>query len=215
MILDLLDPATGNLHWALDDGLGEQFTDEERAKLWISVGVGATGTAVAEDRVVVAGDDLAGQFPPSPESTAFYERTGFHSMIAAPITGDAGPLGVIEVYSKERGRVRRRPTPASSVRSPARRRSPSPTPASSTSWRARAADLARTADAERTLREIAARVSAMRDQEEILQSVIDAAARLLRASGVTIDLARRRRDGRGLDPTRRSARGPRPTSISS
>ena len=45
------------------------FTAEERAKLWISVGVGATGVAVAEDRVVVADDDLAAQFPPSPEST--------------------------------------------------------------------------------------------------------------------------------------------------
>ena len=31
-ILDLLDPATGNLHWAYDDGFGEQFTDEERAE---------------------------------------------------------------------------------------------------------------------------------------------------------------------------------------
>ena len=98
-ILDLLDPATGDLHWAFDDGLGEKFDAEERAKLWISVGVGATGTAVAEDRVVIAGDDLAGLFPPSPESTEFYLRTGFHSMIAAPITGDDGPLGVIEVYA--------------------------------------------------------------------------------------------------------------------
>ena len=35
-------------------------------------------------------------------------------------------------------------------------------------------DLARTAEAERTLREIAARVSATRDQDEILQAVIDA-----------------------------------------
>ncbi len=43
------------------------------------------------------------QFPPSPESTEFYERTGFRSMIAAPITGEAGPLGVIEVYSKKLG----------------------------------------------------------------------------------------------------------------
>lgn len=58
-ILDLLDPATGNLRWAYDDGLARLFTPEERAKLWISVGHGATGVAVAEDRVVVAGDDLS------------------------------------------------------------------------------------------------------------------------------------------------------------
>ena len=51
------------------------------------------------NRVIIAGDQLVDLFPPSPESTAFYERTGFHSMIAAPITGDEGPLGVIEVYA--------------------------------------------------------------------------------------------------------------------
>ena len=102
-ILDILDPESGHLLWAYDDGLRRKFTDEERAKLWISVGVGATGSAVAEDRVVIAGDDLVSQFPPSPESTEFYERTGFRSMIAAPITGDDGPLGVIEVYTVRPG----------------------------------------------------------------------------------------------------------------
>ena len=70
-ILDLLDPTTGNLHWAFDDGLSQQFSAEERSQLWISVGVGATGVAVAEDRVVIAGGDLADLFPPSPESTDF------------------------------------------------------------------------------------------------------------------------------------------------
>jgi hypothetical protein len=98
-ILDLLDPVSGNLHWAYDDGIGRRFSADERSKLWISIGVGATGRAVAEDRVIVARDDLPSLFPPSPESAGFYERTGFRSMIAAPIVGDAGPLGVIEVYA--------------------------------------------------------------------------------------------------------------------
>ena len=187
VILDLLDPATGNLHWSYDDGFGEAFTDEERANLWISVGVGATGTAVAEDRVVVAGDDLTDQFPPSPESTEFYDRTGFHSMIAAPITGDTGPLGVIEVYSKERDAFT--DADAGLIGALASQAAIAITNARLIDQLARSqSELAQTADAERTLREIAARVSAMRDQEEILQSVIDAAARLLQASGVTIDL---------------------------
>src|SRR5688500_17068082 len=71
-ILDILDPATGHLRWAFDDGLRRLFSEEEREQLWISVGVGATGIAVAQDEVVVAGDDLAALFPPSPESTEFY-----------------------------------------------------------------------------------------------------------------------------------------------
>jgi PAS domain S-box-containing protein len=187
VILDLLDPATGNLHWAMDDGLSEQFTAEERAGLWISVGVGATGTAVAEDRVVLADDNLASQFPPSPESTEFYERTGFHSMIAAPITGDSGPLGVIEVYSRQRAAFTA--TDASLVGALASQAAIAITNARLIEELARSqGELSRTADAERTLREIAGRVSATHDQDEILQAVIDASVRLLGATGAMIDL---------------------------
>ncbi len=186
-ILDLLDASTGNLHWAYDDGLGEQFSDEERAKLWISVGVGATGTAVAEDRVVIAGDDLAAQFPPSPESTEFYERTGFHSMIAAPITSEAGPLGVIEVYSKDRDAFAE--ADASLIGALASQAAIAITNARLIDELARSrGEHAHAAEAERTLREIAARVSAMHDQDAILQSVIDAAVRVLGATGAMIDL---------------------------
>ncbi len=186
-ILDLLDPGSGNLRWAFDDGLSRLFTDEERTNLWISVGVGATGVAVAEDRVVIAGDDLVEMFPPGPESTEFYERTGFHSMIAAPITGDDGPLGVIEVYAVERDAFDS--SDADLVRALAGQAAIAITNARLIRELAESrAVLARTADAERTLREIAARVGAMRDEGEILQAVVDAATRLLRADGAMIDL---------------------------
>jgi PAS domain S-box-containing protein len=187
VILDLLDPRTGNLHWALDNGLSAQFDADERAKLWISVGVGATGIAVAEDRVIVADDDLDAQFPPSPESTEFYERTGFHSMIAAPITGDGGALGVLEVYSRERAAFDE--DDARLVGTLAGQAAIAITNARLIDQLARSrGELARTAEAERTLREIAGRVSSMRDQDEILQSVIDASVRLLGATGAMIDL---------------------------
>ena len=186
-ILDLLDPVTGNLHWAFDDGLGQRFSSEERAKLWISVGVGATGVAVAEDRVVVAGQDLAALFPPSPESTEFYERTGFHSMIAAPVTGDEGPLGVIEVYSVRpdafdasdgdlidalAGQAAIAIMNARLIRQLEQSRE----------------ENARRADAERTLREIAARVSAILDPKDVLERIVTEAARLLSSDGARIDL---------------------------
>ncbi len=187
VILDLLDPESGNLHWAMDDGLGAQFSEEERASLWISAGVGATGTAVAEDRVILVDDDLPAQFPTSPESTAFYDRTGFHSMIAAPITGEAGPLGVIEVYSKRRAAFTQ--TDAGLVGALASQAAIAITNARLIEELDRSrADLARAADSERTLREIAARVTAMRDKGEILQSVIDASIRLLGASSAIIHL---------------------------
>jgi PAS domain S-box-containing protein len=188
VILDLLDPATGNLHWALDDGiLGRQFTPEERAQLWISVGDGATGIAVAEDRVVVADDDLAAQFPPSPESTAFYERTGFRSMIAAPITGESGPLGVVEVYSKRQAAFTE--SDGGLVGALASQAAIAITNARLIEELARSrAELARTADAERTLREIAARVSAILDPAEVLQRIVDETTRLLESDGARIDL---------------------------
>ena len=186
-ILDILDAESGHLRWAYDDGVGRLFSAEERAQLWITVGVGATGAAVAEDRVVVAGDDLASQFPPSPESTKFYERTGFRSMIAAPITGDDGPLGVIEVYAvlpeafddEDAALIRALGGQAAIAITNARLIEEL---ASSRTA------LARTAEAERTLREIVAQVSAMHDREQILQAVVEAASRLLRGAGAMIDL---------------------------
>jgi PAS domain S-box-containing protein len=187
VILDLLDPSTGNLHWAMDDGLSELFSADERAKLWIGVGVGATGMAVAENRVVVADDALAELFPPSPESTEFYERTGFHSMIAAPITGDSGPLGVIEVYSTRRAAFT--DDDAGLVGALAGQAAIAITNARLIEELARSrGELARTADAERTLREIAARVSAILDPAEVLQRIVDETTRLLESDGARIDL---------------------------
>jgi GAF domain-containing protein len=187
VILDLLDPTTGNLHWALDDGLSDQFGPEERAKLWISVGVGATGVAVAEDRVIVGDDDLAGQFPPSPESTEFYERTGFRSMIVAPITGDSGPLGVLEVYSRRRAAFSSED--GGLVGALASQAAIAITNARLIDELDRStAELARQADSERTLREIAARVSAILDPAEVLQRIVDETTRLLESDGARIDL---------------------------
>ena len=182
MILDLLDPATGNLHWALDDGLSATCSAPRSGrKLWIAIGVGATGTAVAEDRVVLAVGDLVDQFPPSPESTEFYERTGFRSMIAAPITGEPARSG--SSRSTRRGSGRSAQTDAGLVGALASQAAIAITNARLIEELDHSRDERRpTADAERTLREIAGRVSAMRDQDEILQAVIDASARLLGAA---------------------------------
>ena len=49
------------------------------------------------------------------------------------------------------------------------------------------AEIARRADAERTLREIAARVSAILEPDEVLQQIVDEAARLLESDGARID----------------------------
>ena len=186
-ILDILEPGTDRLRWAFDDGLRRLFSDDERSKLWISVGEGATGMAVAEDRVVIAGDDLAAQFPPSPESTQFYDRTGFRSMIAAPITGERGPLGVIEVYavvpdafdSEDAGLIQALAGQAGIAITNAR--------LIDELERSREVNAQR-ADAERTLREIAVRVSSILDPDTVLTRIVAESARLLGSDGARIDL---------------------------
>ncbi len=186
-ILDLLDPTTGNLHWAFDDGLGQKFTADEKAKLWISVGIGATGVAVAEDRVVIAGGELAELFPPSPESTAFYEKTGFQSMIAAPITGEDVPLGVVEVYSVRADAFDQ--SDADLIRALAGQAAIAITNARLIRELEQSREEnARRADTERTLREIAARVSAILDPADVLERIVTEAARLLDSDGARIDL---------------------------
>ncbi len=186
-ILDVLDPATNVLRWAFDSGLSDTFTPGEIAELWIDLGEGATGRALAEDRVILAGDDLAAEFPASPQSDLFFGRTGFRSLIAAPISGEAGRLGVLEVYS-------RRPhafgiQDGELIQALASQAAVAITNARLIEELARSREeQARTAEAERALREIAARMTAMRDQDAILKVINDEAARLLRGSGSMINL---------------------------
>ena len=186
-ILDVLDPDTNILHWSFDCGLSETFTPEERADLWIELGVGATGRALAENRVMVAGDDLVAEFPASPQSDLFFGRTGFRSLIAAPIAGEGGRLGVLEVYAG-------RPDAFSEadgdlIQALASHAAIAITNARLIEELARSREeQAHAAEAERALREIAARMTAMRDQNEILKVINDEAARLLRGTGSMINL---------------------------
>jgi PAS domain S-box-containing protein len=186
-ILDLLDPATNRLSWGYDSGLRGLFSPDEIADLWLDVGVGATGIAVAEDRVITAGDHLAAQFPPSAASELFFSRTGFRSMIAAPIAGESGRFGVLEVYS-------RRPdafddSDAALIGSLADQAAIAIHNARLIDELARSSqEIQHRADAEATLREIAAGISAIRDSDEILQQTVDETRRLLDSRDARIDL---------------------------
>jgi PAS domain S-box-containing protein len=186
-ILDLYDPATGIIRWAYESGLTGTFTPEETAELWIEIGVGATGRALGEDRVIVAGDDLVEEFPRNAASDLFFGRTGFRSMIAAPIAGEAGRLGVLEVFSRRRHAFDQ--ADVDLIQGLASQAAVAITNARLIEELARSREeQARAAEAERALREIGARMTVMREQGEILQAINDEAARLLRASGSMINL---------------------------
>ncbi len=108
-------------------------------------------------------------------------------MIIAPISGESGPLGALEVYSRSAGRVRRRRRRRHPLaRRPGRDRDHERAPDRGAEPSRR--DIGRRAEAERSLREIAARITAIRDTADLLQHVADEAARLLGSDGAIIDL---------------------------
>ncbi|MFL5775116.1 MAG: GAF domain-containing protein [Chloroflexota bacterium] len=186
-VLDLLDPAQNILRWAYDSGIGKNFTAEELLQLTIPVGVGATGIAVAEGRVVVATDDPNDHFPMSDINDRFFAVTGYRSMIIAPISGEAGPLGALEVYSTEPAAFD--DDDAAIIRSLAYQAAIAIQNARLIEELNRSrGEIARRAQTEQSLREIAARITAIREPGDLLQHVVAEAARLLESDGAIIDL---------------------------
>jgi len=181
-VLDLIDPTRNALRWAFDSGVGDAFTPEEIAQLTIPIGQGATGVAVAENRLVTASDDLHLQFPPSEVNDRFFAVTGFRSMIIAPITGESGPLGAIEVYSTRASAFDE--DDAGVILSLASQ-------AAVAIMNARLIDdlersqreLAARAETERSLRDISSRITSLGDPDEILARVVEESRRLLGSDG--------------------------------
>ncbi|HEY8437539.1 MAG TPA: GAF domain-containing protein, partial [Candidatus Limnocylindrales bacterium] len=186
-VLDLVDPSGDVLRWSYDAGVAQHFTPEQITEMTIPVGIGATGEAVAENRVILAADDPKSMFPDSAVNDLFFDATGYRSMIIAPVSGEAGALGALEVYSVRPNAFDE--DDAGVIRSLAAQAAIAITNARlieelNVSRR----HIVRRAEAERSLREIAARITAIRDTDELLQHVADEAARLLASEGAIIDL---------------------------
>ncbi|HXI81584.1 MAG TPA: GAF domain-containing protein [Verrucomicrobiae bacterium] len=196
-VLDLINPERVALRWTYDSGIGDAFTPEEIAELEIPIGQGATGIAVAENRVVTASDDLTHQFPPSEVNDRFFAVTGFRSMIIAPITGESGPLGALEVYSTRPGAFDE--DDAGVILSLASQAAIAITNARLIADLERSrAELAARAETERSLRDISARITSLGDPGEILARVVEESRRLLGSDGA--HLTRMSDDGTYLVP---------------
>jgi PAS domain S-box-containing protein len=196
-ILDLIDVEHNILRWAFDSGVRSGFTDAEIAELTIPIGVGATGVAVAEGRVIAADDLLKVHFPDSAVNDRFFEVTGFRSMIIAPITGDAGPLGALEVYSTRPKAFDEHDSAL--IRSLADQAAIAIRNARLIEELERSqAALERRAETERSLRDITARITSLRDPAEILARVVEESRRLLGSDGA--HLTRISDDGSYLVP---------------
>ena len=180
-VIDLLDPATGEVHWAYDAGID----DATRAE-WQRRGVGGDGVFLAiRERRVVTTDDYA--------ADERFARRGPRTPSSSPRPGSARSRS-------RRSSARRRCSGTLAVFAAGAR----PLRADQAATLAALADLAtiaihnaelinelgrsreetaRRAETERTLREIAARVTSIREPEAILGLIVDETRRVLGSDG--------------------------------
>jgi PAS domain S-box-containing protein len=187
--IDLLSKGDSALYWAYDATTGRQpglgpiaGTGEAKA------GEGISGQAVREMRPVFTGDYLHDdRFEHADAPDAHARRHEIRSVVAVPLVGDRGALGTLTVYTGEVDAFGE--ADAALLEGLAAQAAIAMTNARLIEELAtsRSAERRR-ADEERSLREIAARITATRDPSDILQDVVDEAARLLDAERVRIDL---------------------------
>ncbi len=185
--LDLVDREAGHINWAYDAGI-------EDADLYALVREGQpidrglVGLALQRGGIVCTGEYLEDdQFVHIAEADEFMARMGIRSMVAAPLQGEDGPLGVLDLYSRrgnafgetELGIVATLADVAAIALRNAR--------LIDELARSRA-EVERRAEAERTLRQIAARIAAVRDPQTVLQTIVDEAHRLLGSDGAHLTL---------------------------
>ncbi len=196
--IDLLDAGSGVLLWSHDattgrrPGLGPIEGDGEA-----QAGEGISGRAVAERRAIVTGDYLDDdRFTHASAPDEHARRHAIRSAIAAPLMGDAGPLGTLTVYTSEPDAYR--DEDAALIEALANQAGIALRNARLI--RALAAsreESARRADVERALREVATTLTAVSDPAEVLHRIAGAAAGLLGTELVWINIIEPADEGTG------------------
>ena len=188
--LDLLEPLSGAWLWTYPVAtvFNDRIVPEELDGAGEGIPTGLAGLALREGGPVVTDDYLHDQrFRHYPEGDLGVRDAALQSVIAVPVMGDDGLLGVLQAGHRESGAFG-----DDALRLIAALASQ----ASIAITNARLVDrvaasqaaLERTADAERALREIARRLMTIQDPGQLLQDVTDEAARLLGSSGAVIEL---------------------------
>jgi PAS domain S-box-containing protein len=184
--LDLLQPLSAAWLWTYPPAtpFNDRIIAEELAAATPGVPpIGLAGLAVRDGRPVASPDYLRDtRFGHYPDGDKGVRDVGLHSVIAAPIVGEQGLLGVLQAGHRGVGAfgddaLRLIGALASQ--------------ASVAITNARLVDrlassqsaLERTAENERSLREIAARITSVRDPETILELIVDEARRILGSDG--------------------------------
>ena len=185
-ILDLVDPGGNVLAGPTTRG-SARCSPPRMLQLTIPIGVGASGMAVAEGRVIVACDGPDELFPPRHQRPLLRGHR-------LPLDDHRPDQRRVRARSARSRSTRPRParstttTPRSSARSRTRPRSRSQNARLIEELGRSREEIARRADTEQSLREIAARITAIREPGDLLQHVVQEAARLLASDGAIIDL---------------------------
>jgi len=150
------------------------------------------------DRVMVIDDYLTSdEFVHTPENDALAEASSIRSLIAAPIVGEDGPLGTIEVFRRKPAQFDQ--IDAAVLGGLADQAAVAITNARLIAELARSrAEVGHRAERERALRDIAGRIASLRDPAEVLERVVEEARRLLASDGA--HLTRLDEDGAALIP---------------
>lgn len=156
--------------------------------LELHVGQGLFGQALAERRVVAVDDYIGSGLPPAvPGSDDLVRRLELRSLVAAPLLTDAGPVGLLAVYSRRPGAFG--PDDVALIAAFADHAAVAMTNARLIeALRRSEVELASRAESERTLRQIGARITSLRDPAEVLQQVVDETRRLLGSDGAHLTL---------------------------
>jgi PAS domain S-box-containing protein len=185
--LDLLEPLSGASLWAYPKDF--PFTDTvEMEPAADGSPVGIAAFAIREGRPVASDDYLAdARFTHYDEGDEAVREHELRSVLAAPVIGEDGLVGVLQAGNREVGAFGDEELRLIGSLAGL---------ASIAVTNARLADrlaasqgaLERTADSERALREIARRMMTTQEPAQLLQDVTEEAARLLGSSGAAIQL---------------------------
>lgn len=195
----LLDAEAGRLRFAVDAGIRNPEARDLIRDLSLPVGVGIFGTAVERREVMVTDDYRRDErFRHSPVADRIVEIVKMCSMAGAPLVAEGEVLGVLGAYTARAGdfdeaRVGLLKALADHAATEIANRRLIERLARSQG------ELARRVDAQRTLGQIAARIAVIREPGEVLQTVAEAARKLIGSDGAHLTLLDARR--RLLRPT--------------
>jgi PAS domain S-box-containing protein len=187
------------MRFAVDAGIRNPEAQQLIRDMVLPIGVGLFGHVAATGEAIVAGDYRRDKrFEHSPIADRIVNIANMRSMAAAPLIAEGEVIGALGAYSSkmddfsEAGVALLRALADHAAAAIANQRLIERLAKSQE-------ELARRVDAQRTLGEIAARLAAIREPDEVLDSVVVAARRLIGSDGAHLSLMLP--GGKALRPT--------------